>query len=132
MKNTLKSVGAVFVGFLVIAVLSTLTDTLLENVGVLPKGSLPLSGSELLLVGVLGYRALFSILGCYLAARLAPGRPMVHALALGAVGTLFSALGSVAMHDVQPTWFGVVLTIMGLPIAWLSGKLYLATAHKSA
>lgn len=128
-RNTFRSIGAVIAGFAVITVLSTAADTVLENAGVLPEDTLPLVGDDLLLGGVLGYRAAFSLAGCYLAARLAPSRPMWHALALGVAGVVLSALGSVAMSDSQPVWFGVVLTLMALPVAWLGGKLYLATSH---
>jgi hypothetical protein len=35
---------------------------------------------------VLGYRAVLSLIGCYVTARLAPSNPMAHALSLGVIG----------------------------------------------
>lgn len=119
----LKSVGAVVVGFLIIAVLSTITDTILENSGVLPKGSLPQSGGELMLLGIIAYRAVFSVIGCYVAAKLAPANPMKHALALGVLGIVFTILGAIAMQGKAPVWFSAVLVVITLPVAWLGGKL---------
>src|SRR5262245_42929956 len=106
-KPMLKSVGVVILGFVVIAILSGITDMVLENTGVLPKGALPLTGSVGLLVAVLAYRALYSLLGCYVVARLAPNRPMKHALALGVVGLIFTALQPIAMQDKAPAWYSV-------------------------
>lgn len=128
MKSVLRSIGAVAAGLVLIAIFSGVTDDALENAGVLPKGTLPSTGPELLLVGVLGYRAVFSLAGCYLAARLAPGRPIGHVLALGGVGLVIGAAGSVFGRDLQPTWFGVVLTSMALPIAYWGGRLSLGRA----
>jgi hypothetical protein len=45
----------------------------------------------------LGYRFVFGVVGCWIAARLAPYAPMRHALALGALGVLVSTAGAVAM-----------------------------------
>jgi len=132
MKNTLRSIGVVILGFLIIAILSTLTDTILENAGVLPHGALPLKGSVGLLLVVLVYRALYSLIGCYVAARLAPRNPMKHALALGAIGVVFSILGSFAMSGKAPVWYDVALIAMALPIAWLGGKLQQVALGKSS
>lgn len=118
-----KSIGAVVAGFLVIAVLSTVTDTILEGAGVLPKGSLPQTGGELMLLGIIAYRAVYSVIGCYVAAKLAPANPMKHALALGVLGIMFTILGAVAMNGKAPVWFSAVLVVITLPVAWLGGKL---------
>lgn len=118
-------------GFLIIFILSVVTDTILENAGVLPRGTLPLKGSVGLLLVVLAYRALYSLIGCYVAARLAPRNSMKHALAVGIIGVVVSILGSVAMSGKAPVWYDVVLIAMTLPIAWLGGKLQLITEKKS-
>jgi len=73
----------------------------------------------------LTYRVLLSIAGCYFTARLAPSRPMVHALILGAIGVLASAAGiPMAMsQNLSPVWYPVSLAILSLPCAWIGGKL---------
>jgi uncharacterized membrane protein YfcA len=122
-KNILKSIGAVVAGLVVLVVLTTIVDKTLEYFEVIPKDTLPRNGSELLIVGVLVYQGIFSVIGCYLAARLAPAYPLRHALALGVVGVVFSTLGSIAMKDAQPVWYSIILVVMSLPLAWLGGKL---------
>lgn len=80
MQNALKSAGAVLAGLVFIAATHTGTDAVLERLGVLPAGNLWVS--PWLILMVLGYRALWSIAGCYITARLAPRAPMAHALGM--------------------------------------------------
>jgi hypothetical protein len=123
MNNTIfKSIGAVLGWLIFIVITSTVTDALLEDAGVLPQGHL-FVGPGLILM-VLGYRAVLSLIGCYLTARLAPRNPMAHALSLGVIGTIFSAVGTIVMADRGPAWYGWTLTALAMPIAWLGAKLY--------
>lgn len=121
-KNRLKSVGAVLSGFILIVFLSIITDLLLKAVGVLPYDHLFVSTGLILVV--IFYRSVYSLLGCYLAAKLAPGSPMKHALALGVIGIIISAIGAIVAADLGPTWYAWTLVVVALPIAWLGGKLF--------
>ena len=129
LKNVFKSIGAVFAGFLVIVILSVLTDTVFEQTGVLPRGSLFGAGPVLL---ALTYRILYSVIGCYLAARLAPDRPMGHALALGVVGVFVSAIGSIAARGLAPAWYVWALILVALPCAWVGGQWALVRRNDPA
>jgi hypothetical protein len=70
-----------------------------------------------------GYVALFAVFGCYVAARLAPNRPMAHALVLGALGLVFNVAGTVARWDHAPAWSHVLAMALVMPYAWLGGRL---------
>lgn len=121
-QTTFKSIGAVLTGFIFIVITHTGTDAILENAGVLPKGNL-FVGTGLILL-VLGYRTVFSFIGCYLTARLAPRHAMKHALILGAIGLVLSLIGAIVAADLGPAWYGWTLAATALPIAWLGGKWY--------
>jgi hypothetical protein len=123
--NTLRSIGAVLAGLVLIFVLSIGTDEVLHGTGVMARGPLPMTGAEGLILGLLAYRLLYSIAGCYLAARLAPSRPMRHAIALGVIGLLFSTMGALmnAQQSLGPAWYPWSLVVLALPCAWLGGKL---------
>lgn len=123
-KHILRSVGAVLAGFIFIGITHTGVDAILENIGVLPKGNLHV-GTGLILM-VIGYRAVLSLIGCYITARLAPNSPMKHALALGIVGLLLSTVGAVVTANLNlgPSWYAWTLVAISLPIAWVAGKLY--------
>jgi len=120
--TTLKSIGAVLAGFIFIVITHTGTDAILEGLGVLPKGNL-FVGTGLILL-VLAYRTVFSLLGGYLAAKLAPRKPMQHALILGLIGLILSTAGAFVAADLGPAWYAWTLAVLALPIAGLGGKLY--------
>ncbi|MCG3158081.1 MAG: hypothetical protein DKINENOH_04722 [bacterium] len=121
-KTTIKSIGAVLAGLIFIVITHTATDAILENAGVLPKGHF-FVGTGLILI-VIGYRAVFSLIGCYLTARLAPRSPMKHALVLGLIGLILGSIGAIAAADLGPGWYAWTLAVIALPIAWLGGKLF--------
>jgi len=124
--NILKSIGAVIAGLVAIFVLSLVTDAILEAVGVLQAGApLPMRGAELLITAILIYRLAYSVVGCYITARLAPNQPMRHALILGALGMLISTSGAIVavQQSMGPAWYAWGLVLFALPCAWLGGRL---------
>jgi hypothetical protein len=129
-RNILRSAGAVLAGLAFIVVSHTGTDAALEALGVLPRDNLYV-GTELILL-VIAYRAVFSLIGCYITARLAPYRPMTHALVLGGIGVVASAVGAVVAADLGPAWYAWTLVAIALPIAWLGGKLATGSGRSDA
>ena len=119
------SLGALFAGLLAIVVLSTATDLALHRSGVFPPEGQPMVGA--LWVLATAYRVVYAVAGCYLAARLAPDRPLWHALALGWVGVGLSTFGTVATWGMGPAfgpkWYPISLIVTSLPCAWLGGEL---------
>jgi peptidoglycan/LPS O-acetylase OafA/YrhL len=127
-SGTLRSIGAVLAGLVVIFVLSTAVDVVLHATGVFPPWGQPMSDPLFLLATA--YRIVISIAGCYLAARLAPDRPMKHALILGVVGVIVSIAGTVATWnrgpEFGPKWYPLALVVLAIPCAWVGGKLQIA------
>jgi hypothetical protein len=100
---------------------STLTDVLASTT-VMPQMETAHAPDWQLAVA-LAYRTLFGIAGGWLTARLAPGRPMTHAIVLGAIGTAASIAGLVVMWSVGQHWYPVALVILALPQCWFGGRL---------
>jgi len=127
--NILKSIGAVLAGLIFIVVTHTLSDLLLESIGVFPPADEGLHDTKLLLVAT-AYRSIFSIAGCYIAASLAPSRPMLHALIIGFIGILLSTAGAVVATQMNlgPLWYPILLIVLSLPLAWFGG--WLATRNR--
>lgn len=117
-----RSILAVLAGLIFIFVTHTGMDVLFESMGWMPARGEPLTDAGLMWASA--YRAIFSILGCYLTARLAPANPMRHALILGGIGVVLSSLGAIAMWDLGHVWYPLSLIILTLPYAWLGGYLY--------
>ena len=117
-------------GLVVVVVLSMGTDMALVAAGIFPPLSQAALFTTRLLVLATVYRTAYSVAGSYLAAHLAPGRPMGHALALGVVGLVVSCTGAVATRSVGPTWYPIALIVLAMPCSWLGGSLYRMTQVK--
>jgi hypothetical protein len=119
-----RSIWAVVAGVLVIIVASTLVDIVLHAIGVFPPMDQPINDSLALLAT--SYRVVISIGGAWLTARLAPDKPLKHAMILGIVGTVLGLVGVVATWNkgLGPRWYPIVLAVLAIPQCWVGGKLY--------
>lgn len=118
-----RSIFAVITGFLAIGALSFGSDALLKRMMPASFDAAGRTDSVPVLLLIMAYVAVFAIAGCYLTARLAPNRPMRHALILGALGLVFNIVGSISLWDTAPAWFHIVSLVMVMPYAWIGGKL---------
>jgi len=125
-RRPLRSIGAVFAGLLFIFIVTTLVDVVLHATGVFPPWRQPMS--DALFALATAYRIVISIVGCYLTARLAPDRPMAHALTLGAIGVVISAIGTAVTWnkgpEFGPHWYPLLLVVISIPCAWVGGKMF--------
>jgi len=125
-RGAFRSVGAVLAGLIVIVVLSSVTDTLLESIGVFPPVAVQREeGFDALWMVTLAlvYRSIYTVVGGYVTAALAPKRPVRHAVILGIVGIALGVLGAIATWGITSAWFNVSLLVLGLPCVWLGAKL---------
>jgi len=124
-RNILRSVGAVVAGLLFVIIITTATDALLHATRIFPPWGQPMSDS--LFVLAFAYRIVYGIAGGYITARLAPGKPVKHAVLLGVVGFVLSLGGAAATWDrgpeFGPKWYPLALIVIAIPTAWLGGKL---------
>ncbi len=120
-----RSIGAVLAGFVVVVILSLGTDGLLHAIGIFPKLGQRMDDALLLLATA--YRTIYGVAGSYITARLAPNRPMKHALAGGVVGLVLSTAGAVATWKKGPAfgphWYPLTLIALAMPTAWVGGRL---------
>jgi hypothetical protein len=125
-----RSIGAVLAGMIASIVLSLGTDVLLHMVRVFPPWGASMVGYDGALLLATFYRTIYGVVGSYIAARLAPNRPMLHAIVLGTLGFTVSIFGAVATWNGDPAfgphWYPVVLVVLALPTAWVGGRVRLA------
>jgi len=120
--SNLRRVGAVLAGLFATFAVTTAVDAVLHATGIYaPMGVPPMSDA---LFGLaLGYRVVICTGGAYLTARLAPDRPLRHALVLGLIGLGLSVAGAVAFWDAGPHWYPLTVAASALPCAFLGGQL---------
>lgn len=133
-RRILRSIGAVLAGFVVVVILSLGTDIALHMTRVFPPWGQPMADALFALATV--YRILYGIVGSYITARLAPDRPMQHAIAGGVVGLIISIVGATVTWNKGPAfgphWYPLALVVTALPCAWAGGKLRIAQLHARA
>jgi hypothetical protein len=125
--NIWRSILAVAASFAVVIVITLVTDAILHWTHFYPPLGEYTSGSKLTWATI--YRTIYGVFGSYITARLAPRRPMKHALIGGAIGTVIATVGAVTTWNhvppLGPHWYPVALIIGALPTAWLGGKIRL-------
>jgi heme A synthase len=127
--NILKSVGAVLAGYLVSAILTGITISVL---GALFTESYKPENIGWVIFNVI-YGCAFAVVGGTIVARLAPSRPMTHAWVLGILMALFAGLTGYMIASAppspeyvnQPRWYYPALAITVLPSILLGAWIYL-------
>jgi hypothetical protein len=118
----IKSVRAVFAGLFVVVFLSEATDYGLVWLHVLPRNFNAFT--ETMLIVATLYRAIYAAFGGYVAAWYAPGRPVMHAAILAAIGFALGILGAVAGWRLGHHWYPIAIAVTGPVCTVLGGWLY--------
>ncbi|HEX8849745.1 MAG TPA: hypothetical protein VF761_09450 [Gemmatimonadaceae bacterium] len=117
---------AVLAGLIVNVVLGLGIDQILHVTGVYPPWGQPMS--ESLFALATAYRIVIGIASGWVVARLAPDRPVWHAVVLGAIGTVFSLAGGLATWsrgpEFGPHWYPILLAASAIPASWLGARLH--------
>lgn len=119
-----QSVWAVLAGFLAVVVLSLGTDLVLHLLNIFPP--LGQRMADRLFVWATIYRTAYGIVGSYLTARLAPARPMWHAMLGAIIGMILGSIGAAVTwnKDLGPHWYPLTLIATGIPCAWIGAKIW--------
>ena len=124
-----RSIGAVLAGMLVGIVLTIGTDIVLHAIGVFPPWGQSMVGFDGALLLATIYRSIYGVVASYIIARLAPDRPMQHALVGGVVGLAVSIVGAAVTWNMGPAlgphWYPLALVALAMPQSWAGGKLRL-------
>lgn len=126
-RRLVRSILAVFAGFVAVVALSMGADEAMYALHVFPPRSQPMEAPALYALA-LAYRSVFGVTGSWIAAALAPSRPMRHALIVGGIGLALSLVAAVVVagNVPGPAWFAWGLVASTLPCAWLGGLLHRA------
>jgi hypothetical protein len=119
-----RSIVAVFAGFVAVVVLSLATDQVLHVLDVYPPWGEPMYDTGLNALA-LTYRIIYTLLGGFVTARLAPRAPMRHVMVLALIGLAAGTAGAIVaitQADLGPSWYPIALAVTAYPVTWLGGK----------
>lgn len=121
----LKSAAAVVAAFMVVVGLSSIADAVMHATGVFPPVSERMEDTKLFLLA-LAYRCVFTVLGGWVAARLAPFAPMKHVAVVAGIGLVIGTLGAVAsvVTHLGPAWYAIAVAVTGPLFTLLGGWLH--------
>ena len=110
-------------GVLVVVVVTTLVDIVLHSAGVYPPLNQPIDNRLALLATA--YRVVIGVYGAWLTARLAPSRPMKHAMILAGIGVVLGLVGVVTTWNsgLGPRWYPIALVVLAIPQSWVGARL---------
>ena len=124
----IKSIWAVVAGLLTVIVLSMATDKVLETSGIFPAPSDMGLYVTWMLGLALAYRTIYTVLGGYITAVLAPQNAMKHVWVLAVLGQIGGIMGVVAGWNLSSHWYPIALAVLAIPSVWLGGWLKTRTA----
>ena len=122
--NILRGIGAIIAGVVFIVVTHSLTDLILEKLGIFTPPSQGLHITWMVVTATI-YRSLWTIGGGYVTAALAPNPKMRWVIILGIIGTILGTIGAAVTIPMKlsPAWYPIALVVLALPCVWLGGKL---------
>ena len=120
----LKGIGAILAGMIFIVVSHTATDFILESLGVFPPPNQGFNVTWMVVTATI-YRSVFTSVGGYITAALAPNRPMLYVVILGTIGLVLGTIAAIVTIPMKlgPAWYPIALAVLALPCTLLGGKL---------
>ena len=122
--NILKGIGAILAGIVFIVLSHSATDFVLEKLGIFTPPDQGFFVTWMVVTATI-YRSVYSVIGGYITAAIAPEPRMRYVIILGLIGLITSTLAAVATIPMKlgPAWYPIALAVLALPSVWLGGKL---------
>ena len=122
--NTLKGIGAILAGMIFIVFSHTATDFVLESLGIFTPPDQGFHTTWMVVTATI-YRCIYTVIGGYITAALAPSRPMRYVVILGLIGLVLGTIAAIVTIPMKlgPAWYPIALAVLALPCTWLGGKL---------
>jgi hypothetical protein len=122
--RVLKGIGSILAGMVFIVVSHTGTDFVLESLGIFTQPSEGFHTTWMVVTATI-YRSIYSVVGGYITAALAPTPKMRYVMILGVIGVVAGTLGAIVTipQNIAPVWYPIALVVFGLPCVWLGGRL---------
>lgn len=125
-----RLVLSILAGLALNIILGSAVDHIMHTTGVYPPYGEPMLNHTLLLLAF-SYRALFMILGGYLAASIAKDKAKRAVLILGILGSVIWLAGGIALWDYAYPWYNLIGAVAGVPITMGGYYIYRKRTYKA-
>ncbi|MBC7694971.1 MAG: hypothetical protein H7141_05925 [Burkholderiales bacterium] len=70
------------------------------------------------------YHSIYAIIGAMVTAKIAKNQSRKAVLILGTKELFMWVVGAFILYDHSPTWYNITKALLGVPLAWIGGRLY--------
>ncbi len=125
----IRLIVSVIAGLATSFILSTVTHEVLHLLGIFPKPFKPMFDKQLLLISLL-YHSIFATTGAFVTAMVAKEKANKAVFILGSKEAIMWLIGTILLWHHAPPWFNIAKATLGIPLAWIGGRLYRVYKNK--
>lgn len=122
-KFPIRIIVSVMVGIAIGMFLSTVTHIVLHAVGVMPPPHKPMFETKPLIIAVC-YHSAYAVLAAFVTAMIAKNKARKAVIVLGTKEAILWLLGILLLWKHSAPWYNLTKAVLGVPLAWLGGKIY--------
>lgn len=122
---------AVIAGILTTLVLTGLTHIALHFLGIHPPLLKPMFDDQGVQLALF-YHSLYAIVGGFVAAMIAKNQARRAVFILGTKELIMWIIGTILLWNHAPAWYNITKALLGIPLAWIGGRLYEAYKKKKS
>lgn len=119
----MRIILSVIVGIAIGMFLSTLTHIVLHFFGVMPPPHKPMFDEKPLIIA-LCYHSAYAVIAAFVTAMIARDKARKAVIILGTKEAILWLLGILLLWKHSAPWYNLSKAVLGVPLAWLGGKLY--------
>lgn len=122
---------AVIAGIITTLILTGITHVVMNLLGMHPPLFKPMF-DDLQVQFALFYHSLYAIVGAFVTAMIAKNQERRAVLILGTKELIMWIIGTFLLWNHAPLWSNITKALLGVPLAWVGGRLYEAYKKKKS
>lgn len=124
-KNTIpyRLILAVIAGIVTTLVLTGITHVIMNFLGWHPPLFKPMFDDQEVQLALF-YHSVYAVAGAFVTALIAKKQARRAVFILGTKELLMWIIGTILLWNHAPVWYNITKALLGIPLAWIGGRLY--------
>lgn len=114
---------SVIAGIVTTLILTAITHVIMNLLGKHPPLFKPM-WNDTQVQFALFYHSVYAIAGAFVTAMIAKNQARRAVFILGTKELFMWVIGTVILYDHTPTWYNITKALLGIPLAWIGGRIY--------